>query len=137
MLKKLSLHAGHESMMRSASLRFLLKASTCSSSQQTAVSFHLFPQSSTSFSFTSAAGSSAFPLSRHGKLPPKNDCFPQLPRIAQRPASCMGVKRSPLTSERRPSRGARRLRVMAVCELAVPDFLVLKMASWFLDAVGW
>lgn len=60
---------------------------TCSSRQQTGPSSHLGPQSPTSFCLTSSSGSWARPLSGQGNSPPKIDCFPQCPRIAQRPFS--------------------------------------------------
>lgn len=65
---------------------------TCSSLQQTFPSSHLSPQRATSLCLTELDGSSASPLSGHGKSEPKKPCLPQFPRIAHRPASCFSVK---------------------------------------------
>jgi hypothetical protein len=55
------------------------------------VSFHSSPQTETSLSLRSLSGVSARPLSGQGSCDPNNDCFPQWPRIAHRPASCFSV----------------------------------------------
>ena len=46
---------------------------------------------STSFALAAELGFSASPLSGHGSCEPKKPCFPQWPRIAQRPCSCLTV----------------------------------------------
>lgn len=71
---------------------FLSTSHTCSKSQQTGPELHFAPQSLTSSSLSSTSGSSARPLSGHGSGFPKKPLDPQCPRIAQRPASWMGVK---------------------------------------------
>ena len=108
-LKKFVLHAGQVEMMDSALLRLVLRASsysniskletrrspdvhTWSLSQQTSLSFHVSPQSPTSFSRTSFDGVSARLLFGHGNSLPNHDCFPQCPFIAHLPASCLRVQ---------------------------------------------
>jgi len=78
-------------MMFWARCRFPCNASTCSSVQQTLVSFHSSPQTETSLSLKPLSGASASPLSGHGSSEPNSDCLPQCPRMAQRPASCFSV----------------------------------------------
>lgn len=88
------MQAGQAVMMFSARLRFELRASSCSSVQHTSLSCHLVPQIPTSLVRSAASGVSASPLSGQGKSDPKNPCFPQCPRIAHRPASCIFVQPS-------------------------------------------
>lgn len=97
-------------MMPSASFRFLDSASiykrpristkvlgrrseafTCSSRQHTGPFSHLEPHKLTNFCRTASSGWRARSLSGQGSSPPKIDCFPQWPRIAQRPFSCIRV----------------------------------------------
>lgn len=120
-LKKLSTQAGHEEIMPSASFKFFFKESiyfsqnivsnkdragiytylhTCSSRQQTGPSVHLFPHSATSFSLVVLSGSRASPLSGQGRSPPKMLFFPQWPRIAHLPGSCMAVSPCAATAEK-------------------------------------
>src|SRR5689334_14828698 len=70
MLKKLSLQAGQEAMIPSASFRFFRSVSTCSSSQHTSVSFHRAPHNSTSLTRTASVGVFALPLSGQGRSLP-------------------------------------------------------------------
>jgi len=68
---------------------------TCSSLQHTFPSDHFSPHIPTSLFLRSELGFSARPLSGHGRSEPKKPCFPQWPRIAHRPASCLSVQPSP------------------------------------------
>jgi len=86
-----------------------IKKHTCSSAQHTGPVFHFGPHIPTSCFRTSSSGSSASPLSGHGSSGEKKLDFPQLPRMAQRPASWMGVNASLNT---RVDAAVRRLAIV-------------------------
>ena len=79
-------------MIDSARLRFELRLSSWDETQHTGPSAHLSPQICTSWALTALSGSSARPLSGQGNSEPKKPCFPQFPRIAHLPFSCLTVQ---------------------------------------------
>lgn len=90
-LKKLSLQAGHDSMIFCARPRFVFNADTCSSTQHTSISFHFGPHKSTISLRRASEGGAARPLSEHGRPGPKKPLASHCPLTAHRPASCLKV----------------------------------------------
>lgn len=103
----------------------LIICHTCFSSQHRGPVFHFGPQIPISFSRTSSSGSFASPLSTHGS---REKRVPQSPRIAQRPASWMGVKASLDTRvvaavRRRPATTRRLGPIVALKRRPAPQSL--------------
>lgn len=83
---------------------------TCSAAQHTFPVSHFAPQIPTNCFRTSSSGSSARPLSGQGSSGEKKLDLPQLPRMAQRPASWMGVMALEAEERERDARPKRRVR---------------------------
>ena len=77
-------------MIDRAILRLIPRASTCASSQQTSVLFHVLPQRATNFSLRVSNRAPASPLSTQGTDLPKK-ALVHSPRMAPLPDPCRGV----------------------------------------------
>lgn len=100
---------------------------TCEPSQHTGPVIHFGPHISTSCCLTSSCGSSAGPLSGHGNGGAKNPPPPQFPRMAHRPASCLGVNSSPDTRLSSPTAVAKCLSPILECVAQRRSIMIMIM----------